>query len=39
MAKINVKDTKINIINTNIGAYISITDMLKSKEGEFFVSD
>jgi hypothetical protein len=39
MAGINVKDTEINIMNKENGAYISITDMLKSKDDEFFVSD
>ena len=39
MSKINVKDTEINIMNSENGSYISITDMLKSKDGEFFVSD
>ncbi len=39
MTKINVKDTEINIINKENGSYISITDMIKSKDGDFFVSD
>ena len=39
MSKINVQNTEINIINKDGEAYISITDMLKSKDGEFFVSD
>lgn len=39
MSKINVQNTEINIMNKNGEAYISITDMLKSKDGDFFVSD
>ncbi len=39
MAKLNVKDTEINVVNKDNGSYISITDMLKSKDGDFFVSD
>ncbi len=39
MSKINVQNTEINIMNKDGEAYISITDMLKSKDGEFFVSD
>ena len=39
MAKITVKDTEINIIKINDEDYICITDMLKAKDGEFFVTD
>lgn len=39
MSKINVKNIEINIINKEGESYISITDMLKSKDGDFFVSD
>ena len=39
MSKINVQNTEINIMNKDGETYISITDMLKSKDGEFFVSD
>lgn len=34
-----VKDTEITILNEALGEYISITDMLKAKDGDFFVSD
>ncbi|HOF17208.1 MAG TPA: KilA-N domain-containing protein [Bacteroidales bacterium] len=37
--KIIVKDTEITILKEAIGEYISITDMLKAKDGDFFVSD
>ena len=39
MAKITVKNTKINITKINDEDYICITDMLKAKDGEFFVTD
>src|SRR3989337_2575770 len=39
MAKIKVKDTEISIITVNNDDYISLTDMLKAKDGEFFISD
>ena len=37
MAKITVKDTDVTIIKINDDDYISITDMLKAKDGDFFV--
>ncbi len=37
--KIIVKNTEITILKEAIGDYISITDMLKAKDGDFFVSD
>ncbi len=36
---INVKGTEISIINQNNNDYISLTDMLKAKDGDFFISD
>ena len=39
MAKITVKDTEINITKIYDEDYICITDMLKAKDGEFFVTD
>jgi len=39
MAKIKVKGTDISIITVNNDDYISLTDMLKAKDGEFFISD
>lgn len=39
MAKIEVKGTEISIITVNDEDYISLTDMLKAKDGDFFISD
>ena len=39
MTKINVKGTEITIINVENEDFISITDMLKAKDGDFFISD
>ena len=39
MAKIIVDDTEITVIKSNNEDYISLTDMLKAKDGDFFVSD
>ncbi len=36
---INVKGTEITIINSGDKEFISLTDMLKAKDGEFFISD
>ena len=36
---INVKGTKITIIEQGDHDYISLTDMLKAKDGDFFISD
>lgn len=37
--RIKVKGTEITVIKEAVGDYISITDMLKAKDGDFFVSD
>lgn len=39
MKKINVMDTEISITQINDEDYICITDMLKAKDGDFFVTD
>ena len=39
MAELNVLNQKITYIKIDDEDYISITDMLKSKDGDFFVSD
>ena len=39
MSKIIVDDTEINITKINDEDYICITDMLKAKDGDFFISD
>jgi hypothetical protein len=36
---ITVKGTDITIIKNNYGEFISLTDMLKAKDGDFFISD
>ena len=36
---INVKGTEITIIEKAGQKYISLTDMLKAKDGDFFISD
>jgi len=38
MAKITVKDTEITVIKIDNDDYISLSDMIKAKEGEFFVT-
>ena len=39
MSKITVKDTEINVTKINDEDYICITDMLKAKDGDFFITD
>lgn len=39
MSKIHVNGTEINVVSRNNADYICITDMLKAKDGEFFVTD
>lgn len=39
MLELKVDNQVINYTKINDEDYISITDMLKSKDGEFFVSD
>jgi len=36
---ITVNGTAINLYHENFGDYISLTDMLKAKDGDFFISD
>ena len=36
---IQVKDTAITVIKINDNDYISLTDMLKAKDGEFFFAN
>jgi len=38
-AIIEVRGTEIAILNTPGGDFISLTDMLKAKDGDFFISD
>jgi len=37
--KLEVKGTEITVISASIGDFISLTDMLKAKDGDFFISD
>jgi len=39
MAKIKIKETEITVISKNNTDYICITDMIKAKDGDFFVTD
>ncbi len=39
MTKITVQGTIINIMSVNEYDFISLTDMLKAKDGDFFISD
>ena len=39
MATIEVLDNDITVIKVNDEDYISLTDMIKAKDGDFFISD
>ena len=39
MAKLIVKDTEVNILKVNEEDYICLTDMLRAKDGDFFITD
>lgn len=39
MKELSVLDTRISYFDIDNEDYISLTDMLKSKDGEFFISD
>ena len=39
MSKINVKGVDVFVLENNGQDYISLTDMLKAKDGDFFISD
>lgn len=36
---IEVKGVEVTVLNTEDGDFISLTDMLKAKDGDFFISD
>jgi hypothetical protein len=38
-ANIEVQGTEIAVLTTETGDFISLTDMLKAKDGDFFISD
>ncbi len=39
MAEITVQNTEINVIKVNGEDYICLTDMLRAKDGDFFITD
>lgn len=39
MSKINVKNIEVTIINNAGQDFVCLTDMIKAKEGDFFISD
>ena len=39
MAKITVKEKVITVVKVNDEDYLSLTDMLKAKDGDFFITD
>jgi len=39
MSKIIVDSTEISVASFNEKDYISLTDMIKAKDGDFFISD
>lgn len=39
MAKITVQDTEVNVVKVNGEDYICLTDMLRAKDGDFFITD
>ena len=39
MAKFTVKDTEITVVKINDEDYLCLTDMLKAKDGDFFITD
>ena len=39
MVKLKVKETEVNIVKVEGEDYICITDMLKAKDGDFFITD
>ena len=39
MAKINVQNTEVTVIEINDADYLCLTDMIKAKDGDFFITD
>lgn len=39
MTKITVKDTEVNIVQVKGEDYICLTDMMRAKDGDFFITD
>ena len=39
MAKVTVKDTQITVVKIKDEDYLCLTDMIKAKDGDFFIAD
>lgn len=39
MAKINVQNTEVTVTKVNNEDYLCLTDMIKAKDGDFFITD
>lgn len=39
MKRITVKDTEVNVVKVNGEDYICLTDMMRAKDGDFFITD
>lgn len=39
MTKITVKDTGVNVVKINGDDYMRLTDMMRAKDGDFFITD
>ena len=39
MTKVTVKDTEITVVKIKDEDYLCLTDMLKAKDGDFFITD
>ena len=39
MAKIIIKDTEVSVVKIGKEDYICLTDMIKAKDGDFFITD
>jgi hypothetical protein len=39
MAKIKIKDTEVTVVKVDGEDYICLTDMIRAKDGDFFVTD
>ena len=39
MTKLIVKDTEVNVLKVDGEDYICLTDMLRAKDGDFFITD
>ena len=39
MAKIKIKETEVTVVKIGEEDYISLTDMIKAKDGDFFITD